>query len=70
VSWVAEQKAMVRARIPVHLTLSAGWVMAMPSVARARRICMPRIQPRRWPRRPSTGNGTRSTKGAHRNGIE
>ncbi len=69
-SCVAEAKATITAQNTVRTRPSsaAGSTGAMPAIATTSAHCASSIQPRRRPkRRVSTGSGSRSTSGDHRN---
>ena len=67
-SWLAEVKATMIANSAVIAGSSAGDVEARPRMAAINATWVVTAQARRRPRRAlRTGNGTRSTRGAHRN---
>ena len=66
-SWVAEANAAISASAPNTTRPPSGCTMAMPASPAATNSCDSSIQPRRWPKRPSSGTSVLSMIGAHRN---
>ena len=67
-SWLADRNATTKAAIAVSQGSTVGSVWPMKKIAIASRICVSSSQLRRRPsRRVSTGSGTWSMIGDHRN---
>ena len=66
-SWVADEKAPITAKIANQPMLAAGSLLPSPTKAATRPTWHSTIQLLRRPSSPSSGNLRRSTSGDHRN---